>query len=245
MAVSGSDRDSTVVYTPIVIKRRKSVLAYTACVVLAGLTLIVMTLPGLPPRPWPDLVVFVLLAALAEYWVVPAGSAPTGSAMSTSFTVNFAATVLFGPAFGALVAVIGVTLSFGFVRRIGFLKTAFNAGQMAVTVVPAGLAFEALRAGPHLTLSSDAVAFAVAAVIYLVVSCTLPAVFLTLCGRHVSYQMLLLLREDGLFYIAMAPIGILVACAYQQSRWNVLYFPFLLVAVYKGFALYASLQTRD
>jgi len=232
------------VHAPSQISRRNRQVAYTVCVALAGLVITAMTLPGLPPRPWPDLVVFIVLASLAEYWMVPAGSTPIEGGMSTSFTVIYAAAVLFGPAFGALAGAIGVVLSHGIARRRGLLKSAFNAGQIAVAGALTGIAFDALKAGQHLTLTSDASAFTVAALVYFVVNSTLPAVLLALYGRPVVHQLTSFLREDGLFYFAMAPLGVLLACSYQQSRWSMLYFPFLMIVIYKGFKLFASLQTE-
>jgi putative nucleotidyltransferase with HDIG domain len=115
---------------------------------------------------------------------------------------------------------------------------------VAITAVLTGLAFDALKAGPHLVLSSDAVAFTVATVVYLVVISALFTAFLALCGHPSSHQLVQFLRVDGLFYIALGPLGVLLACAYQQSPWNTLYFPFLLILVHKGFRLLASLQNE-
>jgi putative nucleotidyltransferase with HDIG domain len=232
------------VHTPTHIHRRKALIAYTLGVAAAAVAIIVMTLPGMPPRPWADLVVFVSLVAISEYWTVPTGSTLVEGEMSPSFTVNFAAAVLFGPAFGALAGATGVLLSYGLARRRGLLKSTFNAGQIAIVVALTGLVFNALKAGPNLTLKADAVAFTVAAIVYLVVNSTLPTLFLAVCGRPVAHQLALLLREDGLFYIAMAPLGVLLALSYQQTRWSLLLFPFVMIVIYKGFKLFASLQTE-
>jgi HD-GYP domain-containing protein (c-di-GMP phosphodiesterase class II) len=52
------------------------------------------------------------------------------------------------------------------------------------------------------------------------------------------------LGEMGVPYISMVPLGALLAFAYQDSRWNVLYFPFLILVIYNGFKLYANLQSE-
>ncbi len=39
-------------------------------------------------------------------------------------------------------------------------------------------------------------------------------------------------------------LGALLAFAYQESRWDILYFPFLVFVIYNGFKLYANLQTE-
>jgi putative nucleotidyltransferase with HDIG domain len=226
------------------IRRPGRLVAYAVCIATSGLGITLIMLPGLPPHPWPDLIVFVVLAALAEYWTVPTGSTSVEGEMSPSFTVIYAAAVLFGPAFGALAGAIGGLLSDVLAGRKGVLKSAFNAGQIAIVAALTGIAFNALKTGQHLSLTSDAMAFAVAAIVYLLVNSTLPTVFLALCGRSFAHQWALLIREDGLLYLAMAPLGVLVAFSYQQSRWSMLLFPFLMIVIYKGFKLYASLQTE-
>ena len=222
---------------------RKVLIAYTLGVIGAAIAIVVMTCGGLPRPLWIDFMVFLVLAGLAEYWTVPTGATPFEGELSPSFTVIFAAAILFGPAFGALIAAGGGLVSDTFARRKSLLKTTFNAGQIALVAAFTGLAFDALKVGPRLSLTSDAVALAVAAVTYIVANTALPVLFLILCGRRDAH-LTLFLRQDALFYVAMAPIGILLACSYQQTRWSLLLFPFVMIVIYKGFQLYASLQTE-
>ena len=223
---------------PFQTRRPRWLLPYVVAVVAAGLTTILATLPGLPQHRWTELVLFILFAALAESWTVPTTAQ---GEVSLSFAVNFAAAVLFGPCFGALTACAG-GLAYGMVRRKGVVSTAFNAGQFAVAGGLTGLAFDALKAGPHLSLTADALACAVAAVVYIVVNCGLGGGAIALCGRPFMHQWLLALREGGIFYLAMAPLGALAANAYEQSPWTLLYFPLLVWVIYKGFGLFAHLR---
>ena len=218
--------------------RSRWLLPYVAAVVAAGLTTILATLPGLPPHRWTELALFILVAALAEFWTVPT-TAQGG--VSLSFAVNFVAAVLFGPCFGALTACAG-GLAYGVVRRTDVVKTVFNAGQLALAGGLTGLAFDALRAGPHLSLTSDALAYAVAAGVYVIVNSCPATGAIALCGRPFMHQWLASLREGGIFFIAMAPLGALAANAYEQSPWTLLYFPLLVWVIYKGFRLFAHLR---
>ena len=43
-------------------------------------------------------------------------------------------------------------------------------------------------------------------------------------------------------YVSMAPLGALVAYAYQATSWALLYFPPLVLVIYEGFKLFVSLQ---
>ncbi len=67
---------------------------------------------------------------------------------------------------------------------------------------------------------------------------------ISLQGRSFLHEWTASFREMGILYVSMAPLGALLAFAYQDSRWNVLYFPFLILVIYNGFKLYANLQTE-
>lgn len=214
---------------------------YIVGIDLATLVVILTTLQGLPPRLWPNLAVFVPVAALAESWTVPLRRR---GGISLSFTVYYAAAVLFGPCFVALTALGACLLADGLVLRKGIARTAFSAGQFALCGGLTALTFDALRAGPGIGLTSNALAYAVAAVVYVAVNSALAAGTFALLGRRFVPLWLHALREGGIFYIAMAPLGVLVANAYVQSPWALLYFPLLIWVFYKGFRLFTQLRTE-
>ena len=225
--------------SPFQTRRPRWLLPYVVAVVAAGLTTIVATLPGLPQQRWTELALFVVVAALAEFWTVPT---TVQGDVSLSFAVIYAAAVLFGPCFAALTACAGSLLADRIARRTGAMKMAFNASQVAVAGGMTGLAFDALRAGPHLSLTSNALAYAGAAVVYVILNATLSSGAVALTGRPFVHQWLRALREGGIFYFAMAPLGALAANAYEQSPWTLLYFPLLVWVIYKGFRLFAHLR---
>jgi hypothetical protein len=214
---------------------------YILGVDLAALVVLLSTLQGLPPRLWPNLVVFVPVAALAESWKAPLRRP---GEISLSLSVNYAAAVLFGPCFGALTAAGASLFADGLVRRKGTAKTAFGAGQLALCSGLTGLTFDALRASPGVGLTSNALAYAVAAAVYVIVNSALATGVIALLGRPFVRVWLHALREGGIFYIAQAPLGALVANAYAQSPWALLYFPPVIWVFYKGFGLFAQLRTE-
>lgn len=158
--------------------------------------------------------------------------------------MNYAAAVLFGPCFGALTAVGACLVADGLVRRKGIARTAFDAGMFALSSGLTGLTFDALKAGPGFGLTSNALAYAVAAVVFVIVNSALATGALALLGRRFVHLWLHALREGGIFYIAQAPLGALVANAYVQSPWAMLYFPPVIWVFYKGFGLFAQLRTE-
>jgi HD-GYP domain-containing protein (c-di-GMP phosphodiesterase class II) len=215
-------------------------LPYVAAVDVAALAVVLLTIPTLPQRPWFVLALFAILATLTDAWIV---SLSSPGAISLSFPTTYAAAVLFGPCFGALTACVGTFIAQGFILRRGVTKTAFNTGQAALAGGAAGLAFNAFRTSPGLSLTANAAAYAAAAAAYILLNSALASGVVAFLGRPFGRMWLLALREGGAFYVAMAPLGALVANSYAQSPWTLLYFPLLLWVIYKGFALYAHLRT--
>ena len=169
---------------------------YIAGVDIVGLAIILVTLPTLPTQTWPALALFVALTTMSDLWTV---SMSGPGAISLSFSATYAAAVLFGPCFGALTACLGSFIAEGVLRRRGVAKTSFDAGQVAVVGGMTGLTFEILRTSSGPSLTSNALAYVLAAVVYVIVNSALasgvvalhrPAVLAPLaagcCGREVS-----------------------------------------------------------
>ena len=164
--------------------------------------------------------------------------------MSLSLTVGFAAAILYGPAFAGIVAIGGVVISDFVISRRHWTRVVFNAGQLTLSAGLAALVYELLAVPGPVDLSHDALAILVAAVVFLLVNDTLVTVVISLSGRSFLHDWTASFREMGVLYVSMAPLGALLAFAYQDSRWNILYFPFLIFVIYNGFKLYANLQTE-
>jgi uncharacterized membrane protein len=213
---------------------------YILAVDAAGLTVMLATLHGLPPKAVPTLALFFALTTLTEFWRIPITA---HGEVSLSVTSKYAAAVLFGPAFGALVGCVGSLVDDG-LRRRGLLRTAFNAGQFALVGGLCGLTYFALRSDGTLSLTTNALAYVASAAVYLLANATLSSGAIALYGRRFARVFRQALREGGVFYIAMAPLGALAAFCYAQSPWTLLCFPVLISVVYKGFDLYARLRTE-
>jgi diguanylate cyclase (GGDEF)-like protein len=206
---------------------------------IAAAVIFMRSLPMPPEVGWLDVAVFFLLATLSERWNV---SISHESSMSLSFTVHFAAAVLFGPAMAIMVAVFGLVVSDGLIRRKPPVRTAFNIGQMAVAVGLCGLTYQALKVDGPIDLVADAPALALSALVYLVVNDTLVAAVLSLRGRSFAQEWRLSVKDILLPYVSMAPLGALAAYFYQTAPLVLLYFPPLVLVVYDGFKLFVSLR---
>jgi len=206
---------------------------------IAAAAIFLRSLPLAPNADWQDFAVFFILAALSEKWYVGTSQE---SGMSLSFTVHFAAAVLFGPAFAMMVVVYGLVITDGLIRRAPLVRTAFNIAQMAVSVGLCGLVYQALKVDGPIDLVADAPALALAALVYLVVNDSLVAGVLSMRGRSFLQEWRLSFKDILLPYVSMAPLGALAAYAYQATPWSLLYFPPLVLVVYDGFKLFVSLQ---
>ncbi len=138
-------------------------------VVLAGV--LVFVWPVDPRVTVLDYLLFFLLATLAECWFVDT-SRDTG--MSLSFTVHFAAVLLYGPAFAIAIAIVGIGVGDGLLKHRAPIRTLFNMAQMGISVAVARLLFAGLSGSQEsLSLVRDALPLAVAALAYMLVNDTL------------------------------------------------------------------------
>jgi putative nucleotidyltransferase with HDIG domain len=217
----------------------RAVTAFIVALVAGAIALVAATFHGLLISEVRDLLVFFVLAALGEHWSV---TITPNSRMSLSFPVHCAAAVLFGPAFAAGIAATGVLATDGLWARKSPSRLAFNAAQMALSAAAASLSYRWLGGGHPVSLVHDALPLAVAALAYLVVNDTLVAIVLELTGGDFLDEWIGTFRDLGLPWVAMAPLGALIASTYQVSPWALLYFPLLILVIYNGFKLYVTLQ---
>ena len=203
----------------------------------AGLFLLTPRFPGSIDAQ--SMVVFVILAAFAENWTVVIS---TSTSMSLSFTVHLAAGVMFGPAAAAVIAVAGILITDGVVRRRAPMRLAFNTAQMACATLLSSMAYFAAGGSARLDLATDALPVAVASLVYLVVNNTCVSGVLAMLGRSFTQEWIDATRDILLPYISMGPLAALVAHTYIQTPWAILYFIPLILVIYNGFRLYVSLQ---
>jgi hypothetical protein len=215
------------------------VATYIVLVAAAAAALMGGTTATFPSNSWLDLVIFLVAASASERWAV---SSSIEGTMSLSLTVTFAAAILFGPAFAGYVGIGGIVVADLIISRKHWTRVLFNSSQMAISATLTGIVFDRLATTGSLSLSRDALAVVVSAGVFLFVNDTLVTGVIALSGRSFLHEWTASFREMGILYVSMAPLGALLAFAYQDSRWNLLYFPFLILVIYTGFKLYSRLQ---
>ncbi len=117
---------------------------YAWGVAIAGWGLLLPLLNTTPPPPPGLLAVFILLAVVTEWLMVPL---PRGGYQSAGLAVSSAALVIMGPVHTALVMSVGVVIGNGLFHRRPYLNTIFNSGEYILSVLAAGAVFSAVHPG--------------------------------------------------------------------------------------------------
>jgi putative nucleotidyltransferase with HDIG domain len=186
------------------------------------------------------LIVFAALAGLLGSWQFVT---PSEGAIILASLPAFAAAVIFGPCAGALTFGVGCLVG-EVLRRKAPVKVAFNSAQLALAGGLAGLAFSSLKSGSSLTITSNVLAYSVATAAYFIVNSALAGGAIALTGQSPMRPVVHALRNGGVFYLAMVPLSALLAEAYAQSSWNLLYFPVVAWLLAQGFKLHAQLRDQ-
>src|SRR5207249_4744220 len=105
---------------------------------IAGWGLLLPLLDVTPPPPTPLLAIFLLLAIVTEWLMVPL---PRGGYQSAGLAVSSASLVIMGPVHTALVMGIGVVIGNGLLHRRFYLHAVFNSGQYILSILLAGMTF--------------------------------------------------------------------------------------------------------
>src|SRR2546425_446429 len=116
---------------------------YAWSVAIAGWGLLLPLLDVTPPPPTSLLAIFLLLAVVTEWLMVPL---PRGGFQSAGLAVSSAALVIMGPVHTALVMSAGVVIGNGLLHRRPYLNAVFNSGQYILSILLAGAARRRHRA---------------------------------------------------------------------------------------------------
>src|SRR5437879_10159721 len=109
-------------------------LASGAAISVRGLRLPLLVVT--PPPPTPLLAIFLLLAIVTEWLMVPL---PRGGYQSAGLAVSSASLVIMGPVHTALVMGIGVVIGNGLLHRRLYLHAVFNSGQYILSILLDGM----------------------------------------------------------------------------------------------------------
>ena len=219
--------------------------AYITMVTIAAATLLIATSQSFPRGHWVDLAIFLAAAVTSEHWAV--ASSLEGATSTIVDGRLCGGRTLDGPAFACFVC--------GWRRghqrpRHSHRHWTRVLLQRRPARLSAGLAALTYRVDRRPRSDEPDVAtpspyWSRRSYFWLVNDTLVTIVVFTFSGRPVSAasgrpRFATWVRS----YISMAPLVHYWPTPTKGSRWNILYFPFLISVIYKGFELYANMQAE-
>src|SRR5438876_849337 len=191
---------------------------------IAGWGLLLPLLDVTPPPPTPLLAVFLLLAVVTEWLMVPL---PRGGFQSAVLAVSSAALVIMGPVHTALVMSAGVVIGNGLRHRRFYLHAVFNSGQYILSILLAGVTFSLVHGRGMLlpatlyTGRADLMfflAFFAAVVVYIVSSSLLVSAMVSRSRGSPLWEVFTAnIAWEAVNNLAFATLGLVLALIYQQA----------------------------
>jgi len=190
---------------------------YALFVTTTGSLLLVSWWPALRQHAWEQVAFFSLLALAAE--AMPVTLPRRDGTVSVSFAVFFATIIVLGPEAAAWVAAIGSIRVKDLRGQTPIDMVLFNRGMVALVAGLSGLAYRAAGGTVGaVSALSDVVPLALCAVVYALTNVTFVVFFLAL-RQKMSIWGVWALNLKWLLpnYLALAPIGSLLASSYLRS----------------------------
>ena len=191
---------------------------------IAGWGLLLPLLDVTPPPPTPLLAIFLLLAIVTEWLMVPL---PRGGYQSAGLAVSSASLVIMGPVHTALVMGIGVVIGNGLLHRRFYLHAVFNSGQYILSILLAGMTFALVHSRGMLlpatlyTGRADLMfflAFFAAIVVYIVSSSLLVSAMVSRSRGSPLWEVFTAnIAWEAVNNLAFATLGLVLALIYQQA----------------------------
>ncbi len=216
---------------------------YLMAVFVAGMLLVALLLPSVD-REWiRGILFFLVLALLAE--AVPV-TLPRGfSTVSVSIAIFFASTIVYGPGVGAIVGAFGTIRPRDLRGQVPLQVVLFNRGQLALAAGLGGLAYVGLGGVPgQLAFPGSLLPLGGCALVCFLINVITVTLGLSLVQR-VSPRGLWRVNFRGVIphYLALTPVGVLVAYVYIELGWvSVLLFFFPLLVARYAFQRYMDMR---
>jgi len=221
---SGTSADGGLSLLSVMVTRRFSTIqAYVTSIVVlgAGAFLVAIRLAKLFPIDHPPLAGVLLFIVIEIALELATRSLATGAAAaSIAFVAFMGVALVFGPAWGAVVAVAGVTITQAW-RRKPAVRIAFNAAQYTIAVVAGTVVYLALGGQiPPSSLFDSALPFAAFVVTFLMMNSAAVSgavalserkEFLEVWGRNTLHMV-------G-YDLVVSVLGLVIAWVYQFGVW--------------------------
>ncbi|TFB09073.1 HD-GYP domain-containing protein [Candidatus Atribacteria bacterium MT.SAG.1] len=217
---------------------------YIGAITGLAIALFIYLAPSLPLTTdmWRVLTFFIILSTIAEFIPV---DLPIGGRVTIGFPIDFMVILIYGPAFAVCITFLGEILGELFSRKSIWYKTLFNASQYALSAGIAGMVYQGLGGVVDaVDLSNYIIPAAICAVVYYLINSNLFMIVISI-AEEVSILSVWKSRIRGIIatYIALAPIGFIMAMVYATiGIWGIILFFFPLILARRSFELYTKMR---
>lgn len=217
---------------------------YIGAVVGLAIALFIYLAPSLPLSSdvWSVLIFFVVISTLAEFIPV---DLPTSGSVTIGFPIDFVVILVYGPATAMFITIFGALVGELVQRKITWYKIFFNASQYALSAGLAGIVYQKLGGVTGAVNLTNYIFPAIAsALVYYLVNSNLFIMVIHLAeGISIWFIWKTQLKGIIVTYIALAPIGFIMAMVYTSiGIWGIILFFFPLILARRSFELYTKMR---
>jgi len=191
---------------------------------------------------WLILTFFIVLSTVTEFMPV---DLPVGGRVTIGFPIDYVVILVYGPALAMLITALGALIGETIERKRPWYKVIFNTSQYALSAGIAGMVYQGLGGVVGASnLSNYIIPAAICAVVYYLINSNLFMIVISL-AEEVSILSVWKNRIRGAIatYIALAPIGFIMALVYTNiGVWGIILFFFPLFLARRSFELYTKMR---
>lgn len=219
---------------------------YFSLIYLCAAVLVYYSITTFPKKfldDLPSIFIFALLLILAELLPV---HLPEGAEVTVGFAIGLSSLLIFGPQICVLIAMISAMLTeFRRKANIALYKSVFNISLYIVMVGVSGILYEKSGGIPGtIHLAQDFPRILLLAFTYLFINVLVVTIALALLENENVYHIFVSNFKWALpNYLALAPLGILLAMIYLSvGSWGILLFLIPLLVARHSFQLYMTMR---
>jgi len=217
---------------------------YIGVTTASAIALFIYLIPSLPslPNMWPVLIFFIVISTMADFLPV---DLPTSGSVTIGFPIDFVVILVYGPATAMFITIFGAIVGELMQRKISWYKILFNSSQYALSAGIAGIVFQksgGVVGTPNIT--NYIIPAIICAFTYYFINSSLFMMVIHF-AEGISLWSIWKNQLKGIIatYIALAPIGFIMAMVYVSiGIWGIILFFFPLILARRSFELYAKMR---
>jgi len=217
---------------------------YIGVTTASAIALFIYLIPSLPslPNMWPVLIFFIVISTMADFLPV---DLPTSGSVTIGFPIDFVVILVYGPATAMFITIFGAIVGELMQRKISWYKILFNSSQYALSAGIAGIVYQksgGVVGTPNIT--NYIIPAIICAFTYYFINSSLFMMVIHF-AEGISLWSIWKNQLKGIIatYIALAPIGFIMAMVYVSiGIWGIILFFFPLILARRSFELYTKMR---